>query len=168
MSALVTGFAAEPGKAPTHEAEPVFVGEVLPVEERTLGTISTFLDAIASAESVTIYEGLPHQMWDEELYAIEAKRADILWLQGYPFYDRPLEVAAGEKKKLTTIVLRKESHVPFRGYKLCGGYHPDYAIVWEKNGAKSGSLICFGCHEWKNFTPKAGYTRTWSHQPTTN
>jgi hypothetical protein len=101
-----------------------------------------------------VYEGLPHHLFDRDLHASELKRSDLIRIEGYPFYAVPLTVTPDEKTKLTEIVLRKEGHVPFRGPKLCGGYHPDYAIVWEHDGKKSGSLICFGCHEWKNFTPR--------------
>jgi hypothetical protein len=126
----------------------------LPRADRSLGDISKFLSAVASADEVHVYEGLPHQAWDRELYESERKRSDLVWFEGYPFYAKPLDVTSDEKKALTALALRKDAHVPFSGMKLCGGYHPDYAIVWTKGGKRSGALICFGCHEWKNFTPE--------------
>jgi hypothetical protein len=128
------------------------IGE-LPRADRSLGDISKFLSAVASAEEISIYEGLPHPAWEQELYAAEAKRADLVWFEGYPFYAKPLGLPEVEKKQLSAIALAKEGHVPFGLPKFCGGFHPDYVIVWTKQGKKSGSLICFGCHEWKNFTP---------------
>jgi hypothetical protein len=126
----------------------------LPRNETSLGNISKFFAAIESADSVTVYEGLPHQTWEGELRTAELRRSDLIHIEAHPFYAQPLNVSADEKKKITEIALRKEAHEPFSGHKFCGGYHPDYAIMWEKNGQKSGSLICFGCHEWKNFTPR--------------
>ena len=125
----------------------------LPPEEHSLTDIGVFIAAIPSSAEVVVYEGLPHQMWDHDLYVIELRRPDIVWFEGYPFYEKPLAVPADERAELAAIIRRKEAHVPFAGYKLCGGYHPDYAVVWKKDGKISGgSLICFGCHEWKNFT----------------
>ena len=126
----------------------------LPESERTLKDISVFIAAIAQAKTVTVYEGLPHQAFEQDAYAIEVKRTDLVWFEGFPFYAKPLNVQDADKKSLTAIVSRPTAHVPFRGYKACGGYHPDYAVIWtDRDGKKSGSLICFGCHEWKNFTP---------------
>ena len=125
----------------------------LPREDRSLGDISKFLSAVAAADEDFVYEGLPHPTWEPELYATEVKRSDLVWFEGYPFYAKPLAVPEEEKKRLTAIAQRKDGHVPFGLPKFCGGYHSDYAIVWTEKGKKSGSLICFGCREWKNFTP---------------
>lgn len=126
----------------------------LPASERTLKNISIFIAATTQAETVTVYEGLPHQASEGDAYTIEVKRADLVWFEGFPFYAKPLKVSEADKKSLTAIAGRPAAHVLFSGYKLCGGYHPDYAVIWTgRDGKKSGSLICFGCHEWKNFTP---------------
>jgi hypothetical protein len=122
--------------------------------DRRLSDVTGFLSAVALADEVLVYEGLPHQMWDRDLYRHELARSDLVRFHGYPFYAKPLAVTAEEKKALTAIAQRKDAHVPYGGAKLCGGYHPDYAIVWTRAGQQSGSLICFGCHEWKNFTPE--------------
>jgi hypothetical protein len=124
-----------------------------PPEDRSLPDLTPFLSAVAKANHVAVYEGLPHQAWDRELYAVEVKRTDIVWFEGYPFYATPLAVPEYELKSITEIALDRGGHLPFGGYKLCGGYHPDYAVIWSNAGERSGSLICFGCHEWKNFTP---------------
>ena len=40
--------------------------------------------------------------------------------------------------------------VEWGGMKLCGGYHPDYAIRWiDSTGESFEALVCFGCHEIK-------------------
>lgn len=123
-------------------------------EDRTLKDVSQFFTAVLLADSVAVYEGLPHPMWEEPAYATEVKRRDLVWFEGYPFYATALSIPQEEQKKLVAIALRKEAHIRYSGFKMCGGYHPDYAIVWEKDGKKSGSLICFGCHEWKHFTSR--------------
>ena len=37
----------------------------------------------------------------------------------------------------------------FRGEKRCGGFHPDYAVVWqsETETDRVCAQICFGCDE---------------------
>lgn len=122
--------------------------------ETSLSDISRFFKAINGAESVSVYEGLPHSMWEEKLHEAELKRPDLIHIEGYPFYAEPLNISAEEKQKLTETALRRDAHLVYSAFKQCGDYYPDYAIIWEKKGRKSGSLICFGCHEWKNFTPR--------------
>ena len=126
----------------------------LPREDRSLGDISKFFSAVASAKEVLVYEGLPHPGFEHDLYVRELKRPDVLWFEGYPFYAEPLLVSEAERRTLTEIAVRQDGHVSMDGLtKFCGGFHPDYAIIWKNDGKKSGSLVCFGCHEWKNFTP---------------
>src|SRR5687768_2646284 len=55
----------------------------LPREETSLGNIATFFAAVSSAESVTVYEGLPHPMWDKDLHTSELKRSDLIRIEGY-------------------------------------------------------------------------------------
>ena len=128
------------------------IGE-LPREDRSLGDISKFLSAVSVADEVSVYEGLPHQGFERELYSTEVMRSDLVWFEGYPFYGKALILPQEEKARLTAIAQSKEGHIPFDLPKFCGGFHPDYVVIWAKHGEKSGSLICFGCHEWKNFTP---------------
>lgn len=125
-----------------------------PAEEVSLGDIRKFFAAVGEAKAVAVYEGLPRATGAGARYEQEAKRPDLIHFEGYLFYAQPLAVPPAEKRKLTDIVMRPDAHQPFGGYKLCGGYHPDYAIVWTVEGETSGTLICFGCHEWKNFTPQ--------------
>jgi hypothetical protein len=126
----------------------------LPRADRSLGNISKFISAVATSENVSVYEGLPHQNWERDAYTAELRRGDLIWLEGYPFYRNSLALTDDEKQTLTAIAVNKESHVPHVLPKFCGEFHPDYAIVWTAKGKTSGSLICFGCEEWKNFTPQ--------------
>lgn len=135
-------------------SEPEITLEDLSRKETSLGDITPFFEAISGAESVTVYEGLPHPLWESKLHDSELKRPDLIRIEGYSFYAKPLNLSAEENQKLTEISLRKDAHLVHGGFKQCGGYHPDYVIIWEKRGKKSGSLICFGCYEWKNFTPQ--------------
>lgn len=126
----------------------------------TLGSARPFLEAVRDADEVLVYEGLPHPAWEPELQAVESRRPDLLRLLDYPFYAQPLPVTDDDLRRLTEVALRSESHVRVRGIKLCGGYHPDYAIVWRSGAKTSGALICFGCHEWKIFTGEGRYYQT--------
>lgn len=36
---------------------------------------------------------------------------------------------------------------PYRGPKMCGGYHPDYCLEWQSTRGTYYALLCTGCHE---------------------
>jgi hypothetical protein len=125
-----------------------------PAEWRTLADISDFLAAIRSAGSVNVYEGLPHQTRENALYRRELNRADVIRIENFPFYAAPLAMSSRDVSRVTGIALSGDAHTRYRGPTACGAYHPDYAVVWQNGGEKSGALICFGCHEVIYFTPR--------------
>jgi hypothetical protein len=125
-----------------------------PAEWRTLSDLSGFLVNVRSAQTVAVYEGLPHQMFENDVYLSELKRADVVRIETFPFYEAPLNVSPPEKSKLTEIVLGDDAHIPYAGPKMCGGYHPDYVLIWDHAGHKSGAMVCFSCHEVIYFTPQ--------------
>jgi hypothetical protein len=118
-----------------------------PAEWRTLSDLSGFLVNVRSAQTVAVYEGLPHQSFENDVYLSELQRADVVRIETFPFYEAPLNVSPAEKLKLTEIVLGDDAHIHYRGPKMCGGYHPDYVLIWDHAGVKSGAMVCFGCHE---------------------
>jgi hypothetical protein len=100
---------------------------------------------VAAAKSIVVFEGLPHQMWDKELLAVEIKRKDTRKIWEYPFYTP--SVPATNSNDLRKLLSRSDSITVFGGPKLCGGYHPDYCISWQAGDVTYYALVCFGCHE---------------------
>ena len=125
-----------------------------PAEWRTLSDVSAFLVNVRSAQTVAVYEGLPHPMFEGDIYLSELKRADVVRIETFSFYVEPLSVSPPEKSELTEIVLGDDAHIRYAGPKQCGGYHPDYVVIWDNAGHKSGAMVCFGCHEVIYFTPQ--------------
>jgi hypothetical protein len=106
---------------------------------------------ISAATEVTLFEGLPHQMFDRDSLATELKTKQTVQLHGYPFYKRPLPLSAEDAAALRRLLTNKASFETFGGEKACGGFHPDYSIAWAQGGQTFRVLICFGCHEFKMF-----------------
>ena len=105
----------------------------------------TFRKELKSASHVLIYEGLPHQKFEPDLYQKESLRTDILTIAGHPFYIPA--TMAGDFQILKRLLGNPESLIRFRGEKLCGGFHPDYCVSWAEGGNACYALICFGCQE---------------------
>ncbi len=98
-----------------------------------------------SAKTLTVFEGLPHQMWEKEQLATEIKRKDTRQIWDFPFYTPGVEARNAEQ--LRALLGSRDSIEVYGGPKLCGGYHPDYCISWQAGEAVYSALICFGCTE---------------------
>jgi hypothetical protein len=102
--------------------------------------------AMAEATTVNVHEGLPHQMFERDLLASESKRKDIEKIGSFRFYTPA--VAATNPEMLKRILSSSDTIQVFGGEKLCGGFHPDYAVQWSsEDGSRFFAQICFGCHE---------------------
>jgi len=110
-------------------------------------------EAIAKADKVVLFEGLPHQLFEGGLLAAELKKKTVRFAD-YPFYAETLDLKDGDAKKLIATAGTKDTYRAFGGEKKCGGYHPDYAIEFHVGQAKYYALICFGCHETIVIGPK--------------
>jgi hypothetical protein len=112
-------------------------------------------EAIAKADKVTLYEGLPHQVWEKELLDQELKEKQTVTDHGFPFYAGPLDLKPDDAKKLTALAADAKSFQKWSGYKRCGGFHPDYMVEWRVGKDVYRMHVCFGCHEVKVYGPKA-------------
>jgi len=109
---------------------------------------------IGRASSLTLYEGLPHQSWEADELKNELATKKTVSLHGFPFYERPLTIAAADVEKLRRLSRAAGSFSSYGGPKPCGGYHPDYCLAWKDGEASYELLICFNCHEMKLYGPK--------------
>jgi len=118
---------------------------------RHFNVIST---GVGRAPEFILYEGLPHQTAESELLKKELATKQTVRLHGYPFYARPLPVAAEDIDKLRRLCSSADSFWTYSGAKFCGGFHPDYCLVWKDGKVTYEFLICFGCHEMMLCHPK--------------
>ncbi|MES2696566.1 MAG: hypothetical protein V4773_24065 [Verrucomicrobiota bacterium] len=125
-----------------------------PVPAETFWRIFGELDAATkSATSLTIHQGLTRWMKEKEaaLAALREKGETALTVREQSFYPEAQAVPqeAGEKLRAAVFGAVK----PWRGIKLCGGFHADYLLRWETAQGRSEAQICFGCHELKIVGP---------------
>ena len=113
--------------------------------------LAPMLAKLPDDSDLTLYQGLPRHRGsvDEQDAQYDAK--SMIKRFGHVFYNTPNEVAAEDKIKLSDLVKDPQAFVQFRGYKFCGGFHPDVALVWGKGNNAVEIHVCFGCHELKAF-----------------
>ncbi len=106
-----------------------------------------FARAIRGSDEVVLYEGLPHDYFERELLAQEIQSKATLKLAGFDFYRETLELNAADAGRLATLLSDSATYEPLRAPKLCGGFHPDYAVEWRVGADRYQAILCFGCGE---------------------
>lgn len=104
-------------------------------------------ESLKNAAQIFVYEGLPHQFFEAELLDAEQKRNDVIEVGGYSFYAPKTLLQLDRMEELKHWLSMEGSFSKFSGEKKCGGFHPDYAVVWEGQKRDYAVLICFGCGE---------------------
>lgn len=103
--------------------------------------------SIRSSPTFTLYEGLPRQNWKRKEFQQEQETKETFEICRFSFYKRPLPITAEDHLALRKLVTSSSTFYSYGGPKACGGYHPDYALVWTDGSTTCKILICFTCHE---------------------
>lgn len=113
-----------------------------------LGAVAGYLQAVARAETLTLYEGLPHPR-EEKLMAEEIKKSSTVVLSGFHFYAQRRSPREADVRPFRQLSSDYRSFEPYGGPKFCGGYHPDWCLEWQlgDDGEVYQLFICLGCHE---------------------
>ncbi len=114
---------------------------------------------IRTVAKLTLYEGLPHPMYNSAELASEKKSKPTIARYGFDFYAEPRELTAGDQEKLKAILGDAKTYAPFAGEKKCGGFHPDFAVEWTLDGQTHACLICFTCGEFLVIGPNGRTSR---------
>ncbi len=127
---------------------------------------------IKQAQSVVLYEGLPHQIFEKDSLDRELDTKQTVEIHQYPFYREPLPLTKEDATTLITLfcdgkTIKPDSAYVSMGYRTqnpdgsfttagraCGGFHPDYCIEWHVNGKQFYMQVCFGCCMVKIFGPE--------------
>lgn len=114
---------------------------------RSFELYPAFAAGVRNSTGLTLYEGLPHPMYERDVAAKEIASKSIVELGEYGFYSEPLSLPESEVAELRALYCDGSTFRAFRGLKMCGGFHADYALVWENGADRIIVQICFSCHE---------------------
>jgi len=104
-------------------------------------------NSLDEAAELYVFEGLPHPLFEEDLFQSETTRDDTTLIGGFPFYTPEFLVDANSSAGLKKALTNPKNYAEFVAEKLCGGFHPDYAISWLDGSEKVSILLCFNCEE---------------------
>lgn len=126
-------------------------GRVIPWGERIdTSVLAEFRSSLKVHEDLVILEGLPHQRLERGRLKSELRSKETTKIHGFHFYSKVLSRSPDDVHALIAALSDEAGIAEWAGGKLCGGYHPDYAIRWNDSGGRTfEALICFGCGEIK-------------------
>jgi hypothetical protein len=119
-----------------------------------LATSAAMREALREAEEFVVYKGLSRGVTaaERERLAAEAERtgrATTTKIDGFDFYlPSTLE---RDNPVLQNLLMHASTYHVYVGPKRCGGFHPDYAVTWQRGDTTCTALICFGCEEIRIF-----------------
>jgi hypothetical protein len=107
------------------------------------------VEVVAGADSVVLYEGLPHQDGERKLFEQELAEKENIEIRGFRFYEKKLPLTDEDIETLREVFTTTETFRKRRGEKKCDGFHPDYCAEWRQGDTQVQILICLGCSEAK-------------------
>ena len=115
----------------------------------TFAHYDDFANAISSCTKIVVYEGLPHPTWESDLLSSEVRSNETIVLGNFHFYASPIAISARDARQICELYCSRGSFYPFQGFKDCGGFHPDWCVVWQTKETTYEVQFCFGCCEMK-------------------
>lgn len=111
--------------------------------------LNDILHSIKPDTTFTLYQGVSRQLKKPANTELAPKNTETINRYGYTFYLAPIKIEDKDKLALTTLIHNQKSFTKFSGYKKCGGFHPDFSLIWGEQADKIELQLCFGCHEIK-------------------
>ena len=110
--------------------------------------LKPMIDKINESSQLTLFKGLPHQGYPKKLQSALSKGLHDYRFD-FPFYSKPVSC---DKTQLLKFIKRKDIFTYWGGFKNCGGFHPDYSMVWKTDNSEIEIHVCFGCKEIKTYS----------------
>ncbi len=158
ICAMLNGCSRTQTTVPTESAEASSQGDKLKELEEgdarvkaSFSHLSDVLRQVTTESTLTLYEGLPHQHFYKKEMIDELIGKECRRRRGSFFYKHPNQVTGDDAGHLREIVVDQDSFQIWGGPKGCGGFHPDFSLLWTTGNGMVEFHICFGCHECQLF-----------------
>lgn len=116
--------------------------------EARVQPLPDFASLLRDTDELIVYEGLPHPSNEPDSFLEEARTKQTFTQSDQYFYEKPLACTPEDKTILNQIFRTVQVCEPYRGQKLCGGFHADYLFEWRKEHVVLVKvLLCLGCDE---------------------
>ena len=116
--------------------------------------LSQAVDLLDSDAQLEIYRGVPRALvadFEKSMRTRNANNKELMSRYASVFYAQGETASRKDSEKLLALVKTPRSFKEFSGFKLCGWFHPNYALVWTKGKMVVEIHVCLTCHEIKIF-----------------
>ncbi len=113
--------------------------------------ITQILGPVSGDYKFELFEGLPHPRWEPNLLASESKRGISFEDHGFLFYEQARRVTEADTVAVRRILRLEKNYTRFQGFKMCGGFHPDFLAKLSGESGIVSVQICLGCGEARIF-----------------
>ena len=100
-------------------------------------------------KGLTIYKGLIHQRQNDKLLK-QIVAGNHFLHEKFHFSTNKCTIKAADLPKFIETI-SKGSFRRGAGMKNCGGFHPDYLLVWKNGDTTHRLQLCYGCGEMRYF-----------------
>ncbi|MCW1884966.1 hypothetical protein OKA04_09530 [Luteolibacter flavescens] len=150
LLAVLAGFVMHVAVA--EEAGPAVVGHDPKLHsekeiKKSFAGLGAIVATLKDESVISIHEGLPRFPPKAKLPDSERKPEKTLRRYGFSFYQQDLKLKDEDAKTLRSLIRAPGSFEEFRGFKFCGGFHPDFAVTWKDGEVEVELHLCFGCSE---------------------
>ena len=117
---------------------------------QSFNRLEAVLAGIEPKVNVEIYRGIPRPKSPQASAAVD-EQAKLIRRFYQAFYQKPVSIDGDLQRSLVEVLSNIETYSQFKGFKLCGGFHPDFAVVVKSEEVTVEFQICLTCHEMKIF-----------------
>ena len=100
-----------------------------------------------SQVDIQLFEGLPHPTTEKTTFNAELERVTEQDYSGHKFYEGKITLHEADASTVFDLLTTADGFRQTLGVKFCGGFHPDWMVNLERNGASIECYCCFGCGE---------------------
>lgn len=110
--------------------------------------LNALIRVIKSSNQFIVSEGLPHPRWERQLFQEEMRKPNSSY-RDHHFYEGKIEFSEEARREIEEMFINREfSPSSWYVMKFCGGFHPDFRVVWSNaSGSEAEALFCFQCNE---------------------
>jgi hypothetical protein len=110
-------------------------------------------NSMGEKSELTVYRGVARANLERPPTPVTPKANDVRTVirLGETFFKKPMSLSAAKTRKPLSLVKNPQSFSQWGGAKACGGFHPDYALVWKTGDLVVEMHLCFTCKEIKVF-----------------
>ena len=114
--------------------------------------LQPLISQIDDEKPLTIFRGVPRSSSSKK--GAESNATDpskLIKRYDFDFFRVPISIEPETRSLFNQLLNTPKTYKQFRGFKFCGGFHPDFSFVYRCKAGELEIQLCLTCHEIKLF-----------------